>query len=265
MTMLATAPVQTSRDGRTAVDKALSLLLSFGLEGCDGLGVSELARRADMSKSTAFRLLGMLQRNGVVERIGSSYRLGGQLHDLGQQVYTPQHGRIRDIATPFLIELYELTHQTAHLAVLHGTDVLYLSKLYGPRTVSPPSRVGGRAPAHCTAGGKILLAYGDETSVYDRPLVRRTPRSIADPVLLRRHLAAVREQGVAFDDEEARPGLRCVAAPIFTSPGQPVAALSVCAPTSRFDAPAHTAAVRRIAHSISRALAAQLPRRRRVA
>ena len=74
--MLATAPVQTSRDGRTAVDKALSLLLSFGLEGCDGLGVSELARRADMSKSTAFRLLGMLQRNGVVERIGSSYRLG---------------------------------------------------------------------------------------------------------------------------------------------------------------------------------------------
>src|SRR4051794_33731131 len=86
------APVSASRDERTAVDKAVSLLLSFG-HSCEGLGVSELARRAEMSKSTAFRLLGMLQRNGVVERIGNGYRLGSRLHELAQQVYTPDTTR----------------------------------------------------------------------------------------------------------------------------------------------------------------------------
>jgi DNA-binding IclR family transcriptional regulator len=265
MTCRPTTPVSASRDERTAVDKAISLLLSFGQDGYDGLGVSELARRADMSKSTAFRVLGMLQRHGVVERIGSAYRLGSRLHQLGQQVYTPEHERIRELATPFLTELYERTRETAHLAVLHGADALYLGKLYGPHIVPPPSRVGGRAPAHCTATGKILLAYGDETIPRDGPLVRRTPRSITDPVLLRHHLATVREQGVAFDDEEARPGLRCVAAAIFASPGRPIAALSICAPASRFDPSAHPAAVRQIAHAASRTLAAKLRPRRPVA
>jgi DNA-binding IclR family transcriptional regulator len=245
----------------------MSLLLSFGEEACDGLGVSELARRADMSKSTAFRLLGMLQRNGAVERTGNAYRLGARLHELGQQVYTPEHDRIRELATPFLIELYELTHQTAHLAVLHGADVLYLNKLYGPHTTPPPSRVGSRAPAHCTAGGKVLLAY-HHGAASDQPsstLARRTPRSITDPVLLRTHLATVREQGVAYDDEEARPGLRCVAAPIFAAPGQVVAALSVTTPSARFETQPHTTAVRQVAHRASRVLAGQLRRRRVVA
>src|SRR4051794_769532 len=68
-------PVQP-RDDRTAVDKAMSLLNAFGQDSVGGVGVSELARRADLSKSTAFRLLGMLQRNGAVERAGNAYRLG---------------------------------------------------------------------------------------------------------------------------------------------------------------------------------------------
>jgi DNA-binding IclR family transcriptional regulator len=267
MTHLATTTTAPSRDDRTAVDKAVELLLSFGEDAYDGLGVSELARRADMSKSTAFRLLGMLARNGVVERIGSDYRLGARLHELGQQVYTPEHDRIRDLATPFLIELYDLTHQTAHLGVLHGPDVLYLNKLYGPHTTPSPSRIGSRAPAHCTAGGKVLLAYRPDAPGDEREgaLVRRTPRSITDRVLLHRHLASVREQGVGYDDEEARPGLRCVAAPIFAAPGQPVAALSITAPTARFEPRSYTAAVRQVAHRASRVLATQLRRCRPVA
>src|SRR5690242_17641721 len=130
MTVSVAEPV---RDDRAAVDKAISLLVAFGEQASTGVGVSELARRADLSKSTAFRVLGMLERNGVVERIGTGYRLGARLHQLGQAVYSPEHERVRDLLLPFLTDLYEMTRHTVHLAALHDTDVVYLAKLYGHR------------------------------------------------------------------------------------------------------------------------------------
>src|SRR4051794_21893740 len=126
---LQTPTVTNAREDRAAVDKAISLLLSFGSQAATGIGVSELARRASLSKSTAFRVLGMLERNGVVERIGSSYRFGQRLHDLGTAVYSPEHDRIREVLTPFLADLYEFTRETVHVATLHDTDVVYLAKL----------------------------------------------------------------------------------------------------------------------------------------
>jgi predicted transcriptional regulator len=128
----------SSRDDRAAIDKAFSLLLSFGDQPSAGLGVSELARRSELSKSTAFRVLKMLERNGVVERVGSNYRLGSRLHELGTRVYSAQHDQIRDVLTPFGADLYELTHQTVHLAALHGSDVVYIG--------SSTDTVGSRRP-----------------------------------------------------------------------------------------------------------------------
>src|SRR5215204_7135594 len=104
--------VDHDRDARAAVDKAISLLAAFRTEAHTGLGVSELARRSDMSKSTAFRLLQSLMRNGVVEKSGTSYRLGAQLQSLTARQDTPRHAAIRDALTPFLADLYELTHET---------------------------------------------------------------------------------------------------------------------------------------------------------
>ena len=114
----------SARDDRTAVDKAMSLLNAFGNDSMVGVGVSELARRADLSKSTAFRLLGMLQRNGAVERAGNAYRLGKMIQDLGTTQESALHGRMRDALTPYLADLYELTKQTVHLAVLQGIAML---------------------------------------------------------------------------------------------------------------------------------------------
>jgi IclR family KDG regulon transcriptional repressor len=248
---------RSNRDDRAAVDKAISLLTAFGAQSYTGLGVSELARRSGLSKSTAFRLLGMLERNGVVERIGSDYRLGQKLHELGTYVYAPDHDRVREVLTPFLADLYELTHETVHLAVLHGTDVVYINKLYGHRPVRSPSRLGGRVPAYCTGVGKVLLAYDAEAA--DRtlaaPLRELTPRTVTDPERLRRHLAQIRRDGIAFDDEEVLPGLTCVAAPVMGPHGLPVAALSVAGATGRFDPRAHAAALRRVCYAASRALA----------
>jgi DNA-binding IclR family transcriptional regulator len=250
-----TAVLDSVRDDRAAVDKAFSLLTAFGDEASTGVGVSELARRTGLSKSTAYRVLGMLERNAMVERIGTNYRLGSRLHELGLAVYPPGHEQVRHQLMPFVTELFEATHQTVHLAMLHGTDVVYLAKLYGHRNAVAPSRIGGRLPAHCTAVGKVLLAY--DPAAVERftniPLTALTARSITDRNELARALDRVRREGVATEREESRPGLGCVAAPVFGRSGLPIAALSVSVPLSA-DLRPLTHSLRRVCASASRTM-----------
>ena len=250
------AVVEQIRDDRAAIDKAFSLLVAFGDQASTGLGVSELARRTNLSKSTAFRVLGMLERNAMVERVGTNYRLGARLHELGRGVYAPAHERVRDLLLPFLTELFEATKHTVHLAALHGTEVVYLSKLYGHRTVPAPSRIGGRLPAQCTAVGKVLLAYDPDAynAALAGPLPRLTRRSISDPARLAADFARIRRDGVAEDLEESQIGLNCVAAPVFGRHGRPVAGMSVSAPRGTDMRPL-TANLRRVCASASQALA----------
>jgi IclR family KDG regulon transcriptional repressor len=254
---MATSVAEAVRDDRAAIDKAISLLIAFGDQASTGLGVSELARRTQLSKSTAHRVLGLLERNGVVERVGTSYRLGARLHELGRAVYAPGHERIRDVLLPFLTDLYELTRQTVHLATLHGTDVVYAAKLYGHRPVPAPSRIGGRLPAHCTAVGKVLLAYDPEAAarVLSEPLYRFTTRTIVDPTGLAAELDRIRQEGVAFDDEESQLGLICVASPVFASDGSAIAALSIAGPRGRIDTRGLSTELRRVSAAASRAMA----------
>jgi len=246
------------RDTRAAVDKAISLLSAFGENAYSGIGVSELARRSEMSKSTAFRLLAMLIRNGVVEKSGTSYRLGSQLHTLTAQPDSPRHAAIRDALTPFLADLYELTHETVHLAVLQGPDVIYLNKLYGHRTVSAPSRIGGRAPAHCTGVGKVLLAYDPvaREQLLSTELRAMTAATITDGSRLSLELDQVRKAGVARDHEEVATGLSCIAAPVIVR-GAAVAALSLSGSSDRFDPSSVEALLRRVCHAAGQSLAAR--------
>lgn len=250
-----------ARDDRAVIDKAVSLLKAFRGEARAGVGVSELARRSDLSKSTAYRLLGMLQRNGIVERVGSDYRIGQTLQDLGGQRYSPTQDRIRDALTPYVVDLYELTHETVHLAVLDGTDIVYLSKLHGHRTPRSPSRVGGRVPAYCTAVGKALLAYDEEAfeETIRMGLPARTSKTITGASALRDELDRIRSEGVAFDDEELAPGLNCVAVPVMPRRGLPIAALSASGSTCSMDSRKLAPSVRRIGFEASQALSRRLP------
>ncbi|MFJ2116225.1 MULTISPECIES: IclR family transcriptional regulator [unclassified Streptomyces] len=244
-------------DRRTAVDKALVLLKSLAEEDRD-IGVSELARRARLTKSTAFRLLGILQRNELVERVGSNYRLGVQLFDIGNHVYGPNSALLQERLLPHLADLYVLTHETVHLALLRGTKIVYIDKIRGHRAARSPSRIGARLPAYSTGVGKALLAFDHDAAeaAIAEGLPARTEYTLTDPDRFRAELRHIREEGIAYDRQEAALGLACVAVPVMGPGGRPVAALSVAGASHRFDASRFAPALRRVAYAAARAVAA---------
>lgn len=238
------ASTDVVRDDRAAVDKAICLLTSFGEDAGTGVGVSELARRASLSKSTAYRVLGLLERNGVVERVGSDYRFGAQLEALGRSANPVDGDFLRELFTPHCLELYEATHHTVRLGVLQGPDVVFVVKLFGLRHRHTPwIRHGNRFPAAALPSGRVLLAHADPE------LAEPDDGPLADD------LASVRSHGLLVDDQRTQPGVGCVAAPILDSRGRAAASLSVCGPSPRIDLAATARLLRRVAAAGARDLA----------
>lgn len=237
-----------------SVTKALQLLDVFK-DATTVLGVSEIARLADLPKSTAFRLLAYLEDAGFVERAGKEYLLGRHLFELGNAVPMCRAGGLREIAMPHLSELFVHTGKVVQLGVLEGTDVVYLEKIVGLDAVDVPTSVGCRLPAACTALGKAMLAFGGRDligPVLERGLERRTRYSLADPNRFLKELRRVNQERIAYDREEVQLGLVCAAAPILHD-GRPVGAVSVSGRATRFNAPGIGARVRRAADEIARA------------
>jgi IclR family acetate operon transcriptional repressor len=238
----------------SVLGRALTLLTAFR-PGEDELTLAELHRRTGIPKPTAHRLLGELVDWDVVERTPTGIRLGMRLFELGQLV--PRQRSLREAAAPFLTDLFEATHETVHLAVPDGIEVVYVQKLDGRRGPTVASRVGGRMPAYCTGVGKVLLAFAPPerfAAVVAAGLERRTPRTVVAPGLLASELAAVRERGVALEHEESTVGITCVAAPVFDGEGPAVAAISITGWANRLDPDRFAPAVRTAALGISRSL-----------
>lgn len=217
--------------------------------------LAELAGRTGLPKPTVHRLTSDLVRLGWLERTEEArYRLGGKLFDLGSLV--PRSRNLREVALPYLQDLFEATHETVHLGVRQGMEVVYIERIHGHGALQLPSRIGGTLPLTCTGVGKALLAFsGPELTdeVLARPLPSLTPHSITDPVPLRTSLEKTQVSGLAYEEQEAALGVSCIAAPVFAG-GEVVASLSVAVPRARFR-PAHLApAVRTAALGLSRVL-----------
>lgn len=232
----------------------MTLLTAFRPDDVE-LSLAELSRRTGLAKSTAHRRLTELAEWELVERTPGGFRLGMRLFELGSLV--PRQRGLRETAAPFLADLFEATHETVHLAILDGAEVVYVQKLDskgGPRV---PSRVGGRLPAHCTGVGKALLAFSPQATldaVLDAGLRRRAPRTVVAPGLLRQELAEIRDRGIAVENEESTVGITCVAAPVLDTKGTALAAVSITGWVNRLDAARLAPAVRTAALGISRTL-----------
>lgn len=243
-------------DSRTSIGKALDLLRAFGEDANDGIGVSELARRAQLSKSTAHRILSSMENGGAISRVGKLYRRGSLFTQMQAPPRRIQHDNLRELLTPHLAELFSSTGLTSHLAVVDGAEVVYLNKLQSMHAVRSPVRIGGRAPVYSTAVGKAILAFNAPAMRHlrDIKMVRWTPATVDSVRELSQELSRVRSDGYSLDRGETVPNVRCVAAPVAGPDGKAAAAISVSWDISTADTADHTASVVRAARAASRTL-----------
>jgi DNA-binding IclR family transcriptional regulator len=152
---------------------------------------------------------------------------GGQVDVLGDAHALP----FRDEAKPYLRELVAITNECAHLAIAAQGQVLYIDQVDSPATLRVNADIGHLAPLHCTALGKVLLAFGSVPLPTE--LTAHTPRTITNSEALQMHLEQVKRQGYAIDDEEYDYGVRCIAAPVYNLNGEMVAAMGISGPSNR--------------------------------
>lgn len=221
-----------------AVERALLLLKSF-LGNDSELTATEIGKRIELDPSTTFRMLVTLEDHGLVRQDPTSgkYRLGVSCLELGSQFL--KFNDVRKSAVDAMQKLRDQFGETVHLGILDTNEIVYLEKVTGSHAIGlMSSRVGGRAPAHATAIGKVLLANLPDGELGTRlprwKLTRCTANTITDWKTLGKELTRVSENGYALDNQEFEAGVKCVAVPIFSHKGI-AAAMSISAPAERMD------------------------------
>jgi DNA-binding IclR family transcriptional regulator len=231
-----------SNDDREAgvirsVDRAVAILDLLAQDGWRA--GAEVARELGVHRSTALRLLGTLERHALVERDPrtAKYRLGRRLPQLARVVSGELD--LRHVARPVCEALAASSGETVTLDVLDGDEIVPIEQSTGSTAFVSVNWLGRRTPVHCTASGKVILAFAADPvrqRVLARPLVPMTPRSISDVAELERQLASARESGFARTFEELEVGLDAIAAPVFSTDGEVVAAIDVSGPAHRLQA-----------------------------
>jgi IclR family transcriptional regulator, KDG regulon repressor len=219
-----------------SVSHALDILESF-TKTDDELGVTELSKRLGLHKNNVFRLLATLEHRGYIEqnRETDNYRLGPKTLQLGS-IFIEQR-ECRRQARPILEDLMLSTGETAVVAVLRATKVIYMDSVETDRTVRAVSRVGAMLPAHCTAVGKATLSVLPPEEIEhlypENELPAVTPRTLRTRDALLSELKEVKERGYAVENEECDLDVKSVAAPVKDFSKRVIAALGIIVPASR--------------------------------
>ncbi|MCX4987378.1 MULTISPECIES: IclR family transcriptional regulator [unclassified Streptomyces] len=239
----------------SAPGRLLAVLAAFDHEHT-ALSLTDISRRAGLSLTTAHRLVAALTEWGALERDADGlYHVGLRLWEIA--ALAPRGLALRQIALPYLEDLYEATHENVQLAVRDGAEVVYIEWISGRSSVGVRIQVGARWPLHATGVGLALLAHARpafQDAYCAGPLTAFTPYTITDPALLRRVLAEVRHTGAAVSSRQVTDDALSVAAAVRGTEGAVVAAVSVVVPRADAQVPALVPAVRLAARGISRAL-----------
>ncbi|WP_413307495.1 IclR family transcriptional regulator [Bacillus sp. 1P10SD] len=219
-----------------SVSRALDIITLVSLKK-GGLGVTEIAKQIDINKSSVYRILSTLVQYGYVEQDEDTgrYKLGYKFLEISSKLL--ESIDLRAEAKPFLQQLENETNEVIHLVVYDQGEVVYIEKLEGNETLRMHSKVGKRAPMHCTSVGKAILAFLPTSIVLDilerKGMALHTEKTITNKDDFIRELADVKRNGYALDLEENEYGITCIAVPIFDHLGKVIAAASISGPTMR--------------------------------
>ena len=231
------APVTESKKPYVleSVERALLILESFHPEGLE-FGVIELSRKLQLSPSVVHRLLTSLQNRGFVQQNAATkkYRLSVKVFEIGSLAINHS---LREAALPWLEELMRETGASVHLSILDGNDIVYVERVNSPKPIQIRTPIGGRAPAHCSATGKAILAF-EAPSVLDGVLAAGlyayTSASVTDANALRAELEAIRRRGYSISAGEWRGEIAAIGAPVMGYTRKVVAGLGLSLPISDF-------------------------------
>jgi DNA-binding IclR family transcriptional regulator len=223
----------TRPSGSQAIDRAATLLMQV-VDASGSVTFSELAASTGLAKSTTSRILSALERNGLLRR-----EPGGAFSPGDAFVKYALRGNAETdlvaVATVHLERLGEFSHETINLGVVRNGMVEQIAQVDSHFVLGGTNWLGRSVPMHCTALGKVFLAFGAAALPGGR-LERLTPKTITVRTVLEEELSIVRHLGYAVTNEELELGLTAVAAPVRRHDGEVVAAISVAGPSTRFSA-----------------------------
>ena len=224
------------RGGVQSIERAFAILEEVARHR-EGIRLGDLSRRVGLHNSTTFHLVKTMVQLGYLRQIPETkyYRIGRPLFTLAASAL--DETEMVSLSTPILEDLSRVTEESSHFAVRSGDKIVVLARTAGTGAFQLTERAGVVRPAHCTPLGKVLLASLPpdqfETFLKRRPLQASTPKTITDPELLRREVEEARANGIAYDDGEFNPEVRCVAVPVRDFSGQVIGAIGISGPVWR--------------------------------
>ena len=221
-----------SEKGVQVIDRAFDIIELLAVEP-GGLGVSDIARRLALNKSTVHRILNAITERGYLEKtVEGTYRLG---------IHSVASTKLSDIeltteAKPYLYELTNKLGQSSHLAILDGSDAVYIDKVEVTKNLRLYSQIGKRIPVYCSGLGKSLLLDTEDSMILSilssQKMNKFTNTTLTTPQAVLKEIQEARVTGWTIDDEEHDEGIRCVAAPIYDFTGKIIASVSSAGPSN---------------------------------
>jgi len=252
-----------------SLDRGLGIL-DYLANKDEDVSLNELTSHLNIDKSSTFRLLATLVRRGYVRQNQQTkkYSLGYRIFDLSSSLAA--RFKLEEAASPFLRELTRRTGESAHLGVHLQGKVTFISRERCRDVLGINTELGRREPLHCTALGKVLLAYFTEEELEDFLQKERLERFATNTIIsvnkLKKELQNTRTNGYALDDEEYRIGVRCIASPVYNAEAKVIAALGISGPSSRLTEkrlPKLCTIVKGIADELSQSLGFSFKKERR--
>lgn len=219
-----------------SIENAIDVLEQF-MSNTSELGVTEISKNLNLHKNNIFRILATLENRGYIEQNlnNEHYKLGIKNLELGN--YFLMHNGLTTIAGPLLEELTEEIEENSYLGMLKSNRIFYVQHAQSNQVLRVSSRVGRRLSPLCTAIGKVILAYYNDTDrdkvIEANEFIQHTPKTITSKDQFIKELEKIKLQGYAIDDEELDHGVTCISSPIFNYNREIIAGVSISGPITR--------------------------------